>query len=188
MFDLDPHLLACLEACELKPSARENVHLYNQTVDDERPLTGEPGKKPRTLMDWGLDGLKMALGLIPIGFGGGGMPPPANPGAVVVNGAGQALAGGISLVRLLRGMGRVMRHCIVKIPNRMQVARSTPLRYCIRTVQLVRPRMAATGPRAPCPKRLAKLQDLTRRFLIQALEKLFTRTRKMVNLSSMITL
>ncbi|RQM43901.1 hypothetical protein EHZ19_31630, partial [Paraburkholderia bannensis] len=70
-----------------------NVHLYNQTVDDERALTGEPGEKPRTLMDWGLDGIKMALGLLPSMFGGGG-PPAASPGAVLVNGEGQALAAG----------------------------------------------------------------------------------------------
>ncbi len=56
-----------------------NVHLYNQSLDDERALTGEPGRKTLTLADWGLDGLKMALGLIPSLFGGG-MPPPANPG------------------------------------------------------------------------------------------------------------
>ncbi|WP_321944496.1 hemagglutinin repeat-containing protein, partial [Paraburkholderia tropica] len=70
-----------------------NVHLYNQSLDDERALTGEPGRKTLTLADWGLDGLKMALGLIPSLFGGG-MPPPANPGAVLVNGEGQALAAG----------------------------------------------------------------------------------------------
>lgn len=61
-----------------------NVHLYNQTVDDERALTGESGRKTRTLADWGLDGLKLALGLLPSIFGGG-MPPPSNPGMVVAD-------------------------------------------------------------------------------------------------------
>ncbi|WP_244145893.1 hypothetical protein [Paraburkholderia tropica] len=81
-----------------------NVHLYNQTVDDERPLTGELGKKPLTLADYFMAGVKTALDLLPFGFGGG-RPPAAGPGAVLVNGAGQALAAGISSSSTAAGYG-----------------------------------------------------------------------------------
>ncbi|RQM43905.1 hypothetical protein EHZ19_31655 [Paraburkholderia bannensis] len=81
-----------------------NVHLYNQTVDDERPLTGELGKKPLTLADYFMAGVKTALDLLPFGVGGG-RPPAAGPGAVLVNGAGQALAAGISSSSTAAGYG-----------------------------------------------------------------------------------
>nr|WP_237181975.1 hemagglutinin repeat-containing protein [Paraburkholderia tropica] len=81
-----------------------NVHLYNQTVDDERALTGEPGTKSLTLADYFLAGVKTALDLLPFGFGGG-RPPAAGPGAVLVNGAGHALAAGISSGSIAAGYG-----------------------------------------------------------------------------------
>ncbi|WP_321859159.1 hypothetical protein, partial [Paraburkholderia tropica] len=71
-----------------------NVHLYNQTVDDERALTGDPGKKSPTLFSLAMQGIVNGLNAI-LGTGGGG-PPAASPGVVLVNGAGQALAGSIS--------------------------------------------------------------------------------------------
>ncbi|WP_322004747.1 HNH/endonuclease VII fold putative polymorphic toxin [Paraburkholderia tropica] len=81
-----------------------NVHLYNQTVDDERALTGESGRKTLTLADYFMAGVKTALDLLPFGFGGG-RPPAAGPGAVLVNGAGQALAAGISSSSTAAGYG-----------------------------------------------------------------------------------
>lgn len=68
-----------------------NVHLYNQSVDDERELTGDPGKKSPTLFSLAMQGIANGLNAI-VGVGGGG-PPAASPGVVLVNGAGQALAG-----------------------------------------------------------------------------------------------
>lgn len=68
-----------------------NVHLYNQSVDDERALTGEPGKKSPTLFSLAMQGIANGLSAI-IGMGGG-VPPASSPGAVLANGAGQALAG-----------------------------------------------------------------------------------------------
>nr|WP_321839589.1 hemagglutinin repeat-containing protein [Paraburkholderia bannensis] len=69
-----------------------NVHLYNQSVDDERALTGESGKKSPTLFSLAMQGLANALGLIPSMFGGG--PPAASPGMAVANGANLAPTAG----------------------------------------------------------------------------------------------
>jgi filamentous hemagglutinin len=69
-----------------------NVHLYNQSVDDERALTGDLGKKTTSLFSFAMQGIANGLSAI-VGMGGGG-PPAASPGAVLVNGAGQALAAG----------------------------------------------------------------------------------------------
>ncbi|MFC4705823.1 HNH/ENDO VII family nuclease, partial [Paraburkholderia caffeinitolerans] len=69
-----------------------NVHLYNQSVDDERALTGDPGKKSPSLFSLAMQGIANGLSAI-IGMGGGG-PPAASPGAVLVNGAGQVLSSG----------------------------------------------------------------------------------------------
>ncbi|MEM5371989.1 hemagglutinin repeat-containing protein [Paraburkholderia azotifigens] len=69
-----------------------NVHLYNQSVDDERALTGDPGKKSPSLFSLAMKGIANGLSAI-VGMGGG-VPPAASPGVVLVNGAGQALAAG----------------------------------------------------------------------------------------------
>ncbi len=69
-----------------------NVHLYNQSIDDERLLTGEPGKKSPTLFSLAMQGIANGLNAI-IGVSGG-VPPAASPGAVLVNGSGQVLAAG----------------------------------------------------------------------------------------------
>ncbi len=69
-----------------------NVHLYNQSVDDERALTGDPGKKTTSLFSLAMQGIANGLNAI-VGMGGGG-PPAASTGAVLVNSAGQALAAG----------------------------------------------------------------------------------------------
>jgi hypothetical protein len=53
-----------------------NVHLYNQSMDDERQLTGEPGKKSPTLFSLAMQGIANGLSAI-IGTGGGG--PPVSP-------------------------------------------------------------------------------------------------------------
>ncbi|CAE6958473.1 hemagglutinin repeat-containing protein [Paraburkholderia domus] len=70
-----------------------NVHLYNQSVDDERALTGDLGKNTTSLFSLAMQGIANGLSAI-VGMGGGG-PPAASPGAVLVNGAGQALTAGI---------------------------------------------------------------------------------------------
>ncbi|WP_321839592.1 immunity protein Imm33 domain-containing protein [Paraburkholderia bannensis] len=69
-----------------------NVHLYNQSVDDERALTGDPGKKSPSLFSLAMQGI--ANGLNAIIVVGGGVPPAASPGLVLVNGSGQVLAAG----------------------------------------------------------------------------------------------
>jgi filamentous hemagglutinin len=69
-----------------------NVHLYNQSVDDERALKGDPAKKTTSLFSLAMQSIANGLSAI-VGMGGGG-PPAASPGAVLVNGAGQALAAG----------------------------------------------------------------------------------------------
>ncbi|MFM0393753.1 hemagglutinin repeat-containing protein [Paraburkholderia phytofirmans] len=58
-----------------------NVHLYNQSIDDERQLTGEPGKKSPTLFSLAMQGIANGLNAI-VGVGGGG-PPAASPGVVL---------------------------------------------------------------------------------------------------------
>lgn len=70
-----------------------NVHLYNQSMDDERQLTGDSGRKSPTLFSLAMQGIANGLNAV-IGVGGG-VPPAASPGAVLVNGAGQALVTGI---------------------------------------------------------------------------------------------
>src|ERR1700761_9715527 len=69
-----------------------NVHLYNQSMDDERALTGDLGRKSPTLFSLAMQGIANGLNAI-IGVGGG-VPPTASPGVVLVNGAGQMLAAG----------------------------------------------------------------------------------------------
>ncbi|MGF6975214.1 filamentous hemagglutinin [Paraburkholderia sp. JPY465] len=66
-----------------------NVQLYNQSMDDERALTGDPGKKSPSLFSLALQGIANGLSAI-IGMGGG-VPPAASPGMVLANGAGQVL-------------------------------------------------------------------------------------------------
>ncbi|MBN3855055.1 filamentous hemagglutinin N-terminal domain-containing protein [Paraburkholderia sp. Ac-20340] len=58
-----------------------NVHLYNQSVDDERALTGDPGKKSPTLFSLAMQGIANGLNAI-VGMGGG-VPPTASPGVVL---------------------------------------------------------------------------------------------------------
>ncbi|NML34247.1 hemagglutinin repeat-containing protein, partial [Paraburkholderia antibiotica] len=68
-----------------------NVQLYNQSMDDERALTGDPGKKSPSLFSLALQGIANGLNAI-IGMGGG-MPPGASPGAVLVESAVAQAAG-----------------------------------------------------------------------------------------------
>ncbi|WP_322094913.1 hypothetical protein [Paraburkholderia bannensis] len=69
-----------------------NVHLYNQSVDDERALTGEPGNKSPSLFSLAMQGI--ANGLNAIIGGGGGVPPAASPGVVLAeSGAASVVSG-----------------------------------------------------------------------------------------------
>ncbi|MBB3261082.1 hypothetical protein F4827_005990 [Paraburkholderia bannensis] len=54
-----------------------NVHLYNQSVDDERALSGDPARKTTSLFSLAMQGIANGLSAI-VGMGGGG--PPASPG------------------------------------------------------------------------------------------------------------
>ncbi|MBN3804325.1 filamentous hemagglutinin N-terminal domain-containing protein [Paraburkholderia sp. Ac-20336] len=60
-----------------------NVQLYNQSMDDERALTGDSGKKSPSLFDLALQGIANGLNAI-IGMGGG-VPPMAGPGMVLAD-------------------------------------------------------------------------------------------------------
>ncbi|MEM5342434.1 hemagglutinin repeat-containing protein [Paraburkholderia azotifigens] len=71
-----------------------NVHLYNQSVDDERALTGDPGKKTSSLFSLAMQGIANGLSAI-IGMGGG-VPPAASPGAVLAEGATSSARPGVS--------------------------------------------------------------------------------------------
>lgn len=65
-----------------------NVQLYNQSVDDERALTGDPGKKSPSLFSLALQGIANGLNAV-IGMGGG--EPPVAPGMAMADSAGQAV-------------------------------------------------------------------------------------------------
>ncbi|WP_310633349.1 hypothetical protein [Paraburkholderia sp.] len=81
-----------------------NVHLYNQSMDDERQLTGDTGRKSPSLFDLAMQGIANGLGAI-VGMGGGG-PPAASPGAVLVDSAvGHAAGAGISSGSSVAGYG-----------------------------------------------------------------------------------
>jgi filamentous hemagglutinin len=60
-----------------------NVHLYNQSVDDERALTGDPAKKTTSLFSLAMQSIANGLSAV-IGMGGG-VPPTASPGLVLAD-------------------------------------------------------------------------------------------------------
>nr|WP_329606566.1 hemagglutinin repeat-containing protein [Paraburkholderia polaris] len=67
-----------------------NVHLYNQSMDDERQLTGDSGRKSPTLFSLAMQGIANGLNAV-IGVGGG-VPPAASPGvALAESGAANAV-------------------------------------------------------------------------------------------------
>ncbi|NML31347.1 hypothetical protein [Paraburkholderia antibiotica] len=69
-----------------------NVQLYNQSVDDERALTGDPGKKSPTLFDMLMMGVRDALG-VGLALEGG---PPVGPSPSPVSAGGGAAKGAMA--------------------------------------------------------------------------------------------